>query len=78
MDIIIKSNADGTSWEMSDLLGRSMGQIVRVDQLFRIQPAGHAIETMGILNRATFHSLDKILEAIETHTRGICQIDGDR
>lgn len=76
MDIIIKAEGDECSWEMSDLLGRSMGHIVLVDQLFRIQPTGHAIETMGILNRATFHSLDEVLSAIETHTRGICQIEG--
>jgi hypothetical protein len=47
VDLSVKPIADGTAWELADLLGRSMGNIrqAAVNE-FTIHPEGHAL-TMG-------------------------------
>jgi hypothetical protein len=75
MDITVKATADGTSWTMVDLLGRSMGQIIQTGSTFSIEPAGNAIETMHAMKRGPFASLDAVLAEVETHTRGTCQLE---
>jgi hypothetical protein len=64
---------DKTSWSLTDLLGRPMGQIVkRDDGQFEIVPMGKALETLEAIKRDRFPSLDAALTAIEIHTRGTC------
>lgn len=75
MDITVKAAADGTSWTMIDLLGRTMGQIVQTGSTYSVEPAGHAIETMHAMKRGPFASLNDALREIETHTRGTCQLE---
>ncbi|MDF2119655.1 hypothetical protein PY365_29255 [Roseiarcaceae bacterium H3SJ34-1] len=74
MDITVKPAADGASWAMVDLLGRSMGRIVQAGSTLSIEPAGHAIETMQSMKHGPFATLDDALREIETHTRGTCQL----
>jgi hypothetical protein len=75
MDITVKAEADGASWAMVDLLGRSMGKIVQTGSTFAVEPAGRAMETMQSMKRSPFASLDEVLAAIETHTRSTCQLE---
>jgi hypothetical protein len=74
MDITVKPAADGASWALIDLLGRSMGRIVQSGSSLSIEPAGHAIETMQSMKHGPFATLNDVLAAIETHTRGTCQL----
>ena len=58
-------------WQLTDLLGRSMGRIVKnaADQ-FTICPEGHAVETMAGIEQGPHASLDAALAEIERHTPG--------
>ena len=72
MDVIV-TPAEG-SWELVDLLGRSMGRIGQTTtKQFVIYPSGHAKETMLKLDRGPHASLDAALAEIEKHTRGVCR-----
>ena len=60
MDIVVKQAPDGGWWEMTDLLGRSMGQIAQAPGggSLTIKPDGGAVETMADLKRGPYASLD--------------------
>lgn len=76
LDVTVK-RASENEWSMVDLLGRSMGQI-REDppKHFTIHPDGQAMETMADLKPGPYASLDEALSEIETHTRGVCRMEG--
>ena len=74
MDVILKVNADGNAWTMTDLLGHNMGNLSETQSgTFMIEPAGQAVETMKALTKGPYKSLDAALAAIEEHTRGVCR-----
>jgi hypothetical protein len=74
MDVIVTHAEQGTVWQLTDLLGRSMGCIIQSspDQ-FVIHPEGHAVETMTGIQLGPHVSLDAALAEIERHTRGVCR-----
>jgi hypothetical protein len=76
VDLSVKPIADGTAWELADLLGRSMGNIrqTAVNE-FTIHPEGHALTTMEGIRLGPHASLDAALAEIEKHTRGVCHRD---
>lgn len=75
MDVTVTPGESGKVWELTDLLGRSMGHIQRTaDGKFAIAPTGQAVETMVGMNRGPFPTLDVALSEIETHTRGVCRL----
>ena len=48
MDVIVTPAEGGTVWQLTDLLGRSMGRITAsAPRQFMIHPEGHASETMA-------------------------------
>lgn len=64
-------------WNLTDLLGRSMGQITQdTSEWFMIRPDGLATETMAGMNLGPYLTLDDALAAIETHTHGVCRRSG--
>ncbi|KRE12511.1 hypothetical protein ASE66_18435 [Bosea sp. Root483D1] len=74
MDIDVTQKPDGTTWSLTDLLGRDMGYIAdRATGEFMIYPAGHALHTMEAMRRGPFKSLDDALAEIERFTRGTCR-----
>ena len=73
MDVTV-TPAGSAKWEMTDLLGRSMGNIMFTDGAVTIHPDGQATKTMGTMKRGPFASLDQALEEIEIHTRGVCRL----
>jgi hypothetical protein len=79
MDITITPAAEETAWgrsawDLTDLLGRSMGRIVEEPhERFTIQPDGQARETMARVALGPYPSLDAALAEIEKHTRGVCR-----
>ncbi|HWG05857.1 MAG TPA: hypothetical protein VG271_12660 [Beijerinckiaceae bacterium] len=73
LDITVSPKSDGTTWTLTDLLGRSMGVVYQSGNTFIIGPEGHALETMDTMSRGPFHSLDAALAEIEKHTRGTCR-----
>src|SRR4051812_46908800 len=51
-----------------------MGYVREIDAgIFKIQPEGHAVQTMALLISKSYSSLDEALAAIEEHTRGVCR-----
>ena len=73
MDVIV-TPADEGAWNLTDLLGRSMGRIVEeAPKQFFIDPAGLAIKTMHGIASGPHLSLDAALAEIEKHTRGVCR-----
>jgi hypothetical protein len=77
MDITVKRTSLGNEWSLEDLLGRSMGRIKEdPPKHFTIHPDGGAIETMAGLKPGPYASLDAALSEIETHTRGVCRMEG--
>lgn len=69
MDVIVTPSEDRNAWHLADLLGRSMGAVVETSAAeFRIEPDGHALETMARIERGPYGSLE-----IEKHTRGVCR-----
>jgi hypothetical protein len=74
MDVIVTSAEGGTVWQLTDLLGRSMGRITAsAPRQFMIYPEGHASETMAGIRQGPHASLDAALAEIERHTRGVCR-----
>jgi hypothetical protein len=74
MDVIITPAEGGTVWRLTDLLGRSMGRVVKnASHQFTICPEGHALKTMAGIQQGPHASLDAALAEIERHTRGVCQ-----
>ena len=74
MDVIVTPADEGDAWNLTDLLGRSMGQIVEeAPKQFFIDPAGLAIKTMHGIAFGPHLSLDAALAEIEKHTRGVCR-----
>jgi len=74
VDITVTATADEKAWTLTDLLGRDMGCVREVGaSIFKIQPEGHAVETMAALVSKSYASLDEALAAIEEHTRGVCR-----
>jgi hypothetical protein len=74
MDVIVTPVEGGTVWQLTDLLGRSMGHIrASAPHQFKIYPAGHALETMAGILQGPHGSLDAALAEIERHTRGVCR-----
>ena len=74
MDVTVRPDGDGKTWQLIDLLGRSMGCIAETEPgVFYIQPTDRAARTMDGMQRG-HKSLDHALKAIETHTRGVCRL----
>jgi len=74
VDLIVVAAEGGTVWHLTDLLGRSMGNITEnTSHQFTIYPEGHAIEPMADIQRGPYASLDAALAEIERHTRGVCR-----
>ena len=74
MDVIVTPAQEADAWNLTDLLGRSMGQIVEEEpKQFFIDPAGLAIGTMQGIAPGPHSSLDAALAEIEKHTRGVCR-----
>ena len=75
MDVIV-TPASESAWELTDLLGRSMGRVSALEGAtgsFMIEPGGGAVETMAGINKGPYMSLDAALAAIEERTRGVCR-----
>jgi hypothetical protein len=74
VDVIVIQADGGTVWHLTDLLGRSMGNIREdASRQFIIHPEGRAFETMVDIHRGPYDSLDAALGEIERHTRGLCR-----
>jgi hypothetical protein len=74
LDVIVNPTDDGRAWNLTDLLGRSMGRITEASaKQFTVHPEGHALETMAGIEHGPFASLDAALAAIEKHTWGVCR-----
>jgi hypothetical protein len=74
VDVIVIPEDGGTVWHLTDLLGRSMGNIREdASRQFTIYPEGHAFEAMADIQRGPYDSLDAALAEIERHTRGVCR-----
>jgi hypothetical protein len=74
VDLIVVPAEGGTVWHLTDLLGRSMGNIREdASRQFMIYPEGRAFETMADIQRGPHVSLDAALAEIERHTRGVCR-----
>jgi hypothetical protein len=74
MDVIVTQIDGRAAWELTDLLGRSMGFITAgPGDLFTIHPQGQAVETMAGMKTGPHPSLDAALAEIEVHTRGVCR-----
>jgi hypothetical protein len=74
VDVIVIPEQGGTAWLLTDLLGRSMGNIREdASHQFTIYPEGHGLETMRDIHRGPYFSLDDALAEIERHTRGVCR-----
>jgi hypothetical protein len=72
--LIVVAAEGGTVWHLTDLLGRSMGNIREdASHQFTIYPEGRAFETMADIQRGPHASLDAALAEIERHTRGVCR-----
>jgi hypothetical protein len=75
VDVTVIPAEGGKLWELTDLLGRTMGHVqLTADGRFMINPTGQAEETMAGMNRGPFPTLDVALSEIETHTRGVCRL----
>ncbi|TCR63465.1 hypothetical protein [Bosea sp. BK604] len=74
MDITVTQKADEVTWQLTDLLGRPMGEVAEVAPgAFRIVAVGHALETMKVMKHGPFLSLGTALAEIERFTRSACQ-----
>jgi hypothetical protein len=68
MDMIVTSGEGGTIWQLTNLLGRSMGRIAAsAPRQLLIYSEGHARHTAKAVP-----SLDVALAEIERRTRGVC------
>jgi len=74
LDIDVTSKPDEAAWLLTDLLGREMGRVVEeTSGVFRIHPAGHAMQTMATMKLEPYRTLDEALAEIERFTRGTCR-----
>ena len=74
MDVSVTWAEAATVWHLTDLLGRSMGSIVKyASHQFTIYSEGHALETMASIEQGPHARLDAALAEIERHTRGVCR-----
>jgi hypothetical protein len=74
VDVIVRAEEGDTVWHLTDLLGRSMGNIVEnASHQFAIYPEGAAVETMAGIDQGPHASRDAALAEIERHTRGVCR-----
>lgn len=74
MDITVTQRADEAAWFLTDLLGRSMGEIAEEPSgEFWILAEGQALETMKAMKHGPFPSLDAALSEIERFTRSACR-----
>src|SRR5260370_8017228 len=72
MDVIVTPAEGGTVWQLTDLLGRSMGRITAsAPRQFMIYPEGHASETMAGIHQRPHPSPAAPLPAIERPTPGV-------
>jgi hypothetical protein len=75
LDVIVTPTDDGKAWNLTDLLGRSMGRIAEIsDQQLTLHLDGHALETVAGMGHGPSLSLDAALAALEKHTRGVCRL----
>lgn len=77
MDLVVARLEQGDVWELRDLLGRAMGTITKEEGGFLISPAGQAVNTMRLVRRGPYPTLDIALTEIETRTRGVCRREFD-
>jgi hypothetical protein len=62
VDVIVIPADGGTIWHLTDLLGRSMGNITEdASHQFTIYPEGQAFKTMADIHRGPYDSLDAAL-----------------
>ena len=74
MDVLVTPTAESKTWQLTDLLGRSMGAIVENSpKAFAIHPSGPAVATLVGIPCAGYATLDDALAQIERHTRGQCR-----
>ena len=74
MDVnVTPARTEQGTWILSDLLRRPVGQIAQIlDGEFVIHPAQGS--RLAGIKRGPYPSLDAALSAIETYTRGQCQL----
>jgi hypothetical protein len=74
VDVTVTPDADRAMWNLTDLLGRSLGHIVEEkSEWFSINPDGRAVQTIVGIKQGPYVSLDSALAAIEKHTKGVCR-----
>ena len=79
MDVMVRRAAQPppgvrTVWDLTDLLGRSLGQIAEASgHQFFIDPDQRGRELMPRLAPGPHPSLDAALTEIEKHTQGACR-----
>jgi hypothetical protein len=74
VDVSVTWAEAATVWHLTDLLGRSMGSIVKyASHQFTIYSEGHALETMASIEQGPHARLDAALAEIERHTRRVCR-----
>jgi hypothetical protein len=74
MDMKVKPLGNGR-WILIDLLGREIGDVLEVDERFKINPNGHGVEALRGAALGPFQCLDDALAEIERHTRGLCRLE---
>jgi len=75
MDVIVTPAKGGTVWQLTDLLGRSMGRITAsAPHRFIIHAEGNGSETVAAIQQGPHASLDAALAEIERHTRAAVEI----
>jgi len=77
MDIAV-TRADRFAWNLTDLLGRSLGRIVEAPaNRFVIEPNHRGMQHMANVKFGPHASLEAALSAIEKDTHGTCQLAKD-
>ena len=76
MDVIVIAKQGGAVWRLTDLLGRSMGNI-REDaaDFFTIYPEGRAFETMAGIPCGPYASLDAHAGRLSSLSRRRASLD---
>jgi hypothetical protein len=57
MDVSVSQSEDATVWTLTDLLGRPMGTITKVEKGFLMAPGGEALKTMLHVTRGPHATL---------------------
>ncbi len=78
MDVnVTPARTERGTWILSDLLRRPVGQIAQIlEAEFVIYPIEGS--RLSGIKSGPYASLDAALSAIETHTRGPCQLSGGK